>query len=163
MKNLYIDFDGVIMNTNRAITSLIEKSEIDKNNFAETHKFCSELQWDILLNDCDEISNAFFHLNELVKSGIFNVAILTHVCSDHEAQEKKNLINEKVQNLNVIPVPKEIDKCNYVNPKDSILVDDYTKNIELWEENGGIGIKFTDKDDDKFKTTYSLGEIINLI
>lgn len=163
MKNLYIDFDGVIMNTNNEIENLFKEFQIDLNNYEETLKFCQNMKWNNILEKSNEISNAFFHLNALVKSEEFNVSVLTHVCSNEEANEKRKILLEKVGNINVIPVPREIDKCNYVDPKDSILIDDYTKNLELWEQNGGIGIKFTNKDYDKFKSTYNLGEIFNLL
>lgn len=66
-------------------------------------------------------------------------------------------------NLELIPVPREIDKCNYVEPKDSILIDDYSKNLELWEASGGVGIKFSDKEHHKFKSLYNLIDIFKFI
>ncbi len=163
MKKLYIDFDGVIMNTNNAITNLLDEHQVDRTNYDETVNFLKKINWDKLLKECDEISNAFSHLKTLNDSNDFNVAILTHVCSEEEANEKKKLLTNKVGNLNVIPVPRNIDKCHYVDPKDSILIDDYSKNLELWQQNGGISIKFTNKEYDKFKSIYNLGDIINLL
>ena len=45
--------------------------------------------------------------------------------------------------INIIYVPKNIRKSDYVNPKNSILVDDFLPNLEHWEEKGGIPIKFS--------------------
>ena len=45
--------------------------------------------------------------------------------------------------INIIYVPKNIRKADYVNPKNSILVDDFLPNLEYWEEKGGIPIKFS--------------------
>lgn len=163
MKKVYIDFDGVIMNTNNAITNLLDNHQIDRTNYDETFNFLKKIKWDELLKECDEISNAFFHLKNLNESSDFSVAILTHVCSEEEANEKKKLLLDKVGNLNVIPVPRNIDKCHYVDPKNSILVDDYSKNLELWQQNGGISIKFTNKQYDKFKAIYNLSDIRNLL
>ena len=91
MKKLYIDFDGVIMNTNNAITNLLDEHQVDRTNYDETVNFLKKINWDKLLKECDEISNAFSHLKTLNDSNDFNVAILTHVCSEEEANEKKKL------------------------------------------------------------------------
>ena len=163
MKKLYIDFDGVIMNTNKSITNLLDKHKIDRTNFNETKEFLTNINWEEILKESSEISNAFFHLKEIKSKGVFNVAILTHVCTTKEAELKRKVILDNVGNLELIPVPREIDKCHYVDPKDAILIDDYSKNLELWEANGGIGIKFTDKEYNKFKSIYNLSDIFKLI
>ena len=62
MKKLYIDFDGVIMNTNNAITNLLDEHQVDRTNYDETVNFLRKINWDKLLKECDEISNAFSHL-----------------------------------------------------------------------------------------------------
>ena len=162
MTNLYIDFDGVIMDTNKAITSLLEEYNISSENNEEKLEFLSKVNWHQLLNQSNEISNAFKNIQTLAQSGTYNVSILTHVCSEHESIEKTKLINEKIGNVSVIPVPRHQEKCNYVDPKNAILVDDYTKNLELWEQNGGIGIKFTNKEYNKFKSIYDLSDILNI-
>ena len=38
------------------------------------------------------------------------------------------------------------NKCDIVDCKNTILVDDYTRNLELWENKGGIPIKFSTTD-----------------
>lgn len=162
MTNLYIDFDGVIMDTNTKITSLLKEFNINLDDYDEKINFLSTLKWDQLLNQSNEISNAFQNIQTLAESGIYNVSILTHVCSEQEGKEKEKLIKQKIGNISVIPVPKHQEKCFFVDPKNAILVDDYSKNLELWEENGGIGIKFTNKEYDKFKAIYNLSDILNI-
>ena len=94
MTNLYIDFDGVIMDTNKAITSLLEEYNISSENNEEKLEFLSKVNWHQLLNQSNEISNAFKNIQTLAQTGIYNVSILTHVCSEHESIEKTKLIDK---------------------------------------------------------------------
>lgn len=158
---IYIDFDGVIMNTNKSITKLLDVNKVDRTNFRETVKFLTTLNWEEILNESNEINNAFHYLKEI--NNKLDVAILTHVSSEKEIKLKKQIILDNVGNLELIPVPREIDKCNYVDAKDSILIDDYSKNLELWEVSGGVGIKFSNKEHHKFKSLYNLIDIFKFI
>lgn len=158
---IYIDFDGVIMNTNKSITKLLDVNKVNRTNFGETVKFLTTLNWEEILNESNEINNAFHYLKEI--NNKLDVAILTHVSSEKEIKLKKQIILDNVGNLELIPVPREIDKCNYVDPKDSILIDDYSKNLELWEASGGVGIKFSNKEHHKFKSLYNLIDIFKFI
>lgn len=163
MKKLYIDFDGVIMSTNDGINNLLYENNIDINSYNERIAFLKNVEWDLLLKKSTEISNAFNNLEILRNSNLFELAILTHVCSDKEAEEKRKLIFEKIGDIEVISVPRHHEKCDFVDPTNAILVDDYTKNLELWEKNGGISIKFTNKKYSKFKSTYNLLELLDFI
>lgn len=163
MKKLYIDFDGVIMTTNKNIDELILNNKLHLKTQDEIMKFIQNIQWENLLESSDEISDAFTHLQTLNNSDDFSVSILTHVCSIQEAEAKKKLLSKKVGNIEVIPVPKTQEKCHFVDPTNAILVDDYTKNLELWEQHGGIGIKFTDKEHTKFKATYNLKDLFDIL
>ena len=158
---IYIDFDGVIMNTNKSITKLLDVNKVNRTNFGETLKFLTTLNWEEILNESNEINNAFHYLKEI--NNKLDVAILTHVSSEKEIKLKKQIILDNVGNLELIPVPREIDKCNYVDAKDSILIDDYSKNLELWEVSGGVGIKFSNKEHHKFKSLYNLIDIFKFI
>ena len=74
-----------------------------------------------------------------------------------------NYFKAVLPNIKVIPVPKEIDKADYVDPNGSILVDDFLPNLEYWEEKGGIPIKFSDSDKEcKYKKINDLSELLEL-
>ena len=88
---------------------------------------------------------------------IYDVAILTHINTLDEGIAKTNFIRKKIEDLNIILVPKSIAKSKIVNPKNAILVDDFGENIEDWIKNGGIGIKFNNK---KHLVINDLTEII---
>ncbi len=161
MINLYIDFDGVIVDTINETYKMIEKLKINLNDSEKVINFYKELDWDKLLSNTKEINNAFDNIKKLQDSGIYNPCILTTVNSLNEINAKVSFIRIKNTKINIICVPKGIDKCKMVNSRNAILVDDFGGNLEPWIESGGIGIKFTDKESNKYKTIYSLDELLN--
>lgn len=132
-KIIYVDFDGVLVNTPKYIVKKIKKT---KNK----SKILKNLPWDKLLNNCSEINNNINSLKKLSKE--FSVVILTHVYSEFESNEKRKYINKYISDVDVITVPYYINKNDAVNPKNNILIDDYEKNIINWNNAGGIGILF---------------------
>lgn len=145
MKNLYIDFDGVIMDTINKTYEMMDEEKIDRTNNEEVSKFFKTVDWKRLLNETDEINGAIEKVKKLNDSNKFNVAILTHVNSLDEAVEKVKFIRKYYKDITVIPVPKAISKTKMVHTKDAILVDDYTSNLVEWRSEDGIGIKFSVK------------------
>ena len=132
-KIIYVDFDGVLVDTPKYIIKKIYKSK----NKSKTLK---NLPWDKLLNNCCEINNNISVMKKLSKE--FNVIVLTHVYSRFEADEKKKYIRKCIPNIEVITVPYYINKNDVVDAKNNILIDDYEKNISNWNNAGGIGIHF---------------------
>lgn len=145
--NLYIDFDGVIMNTidvtyedlkNKGLnTKSPENAEAIRNYYAT-------MDWEELLNKrATFINNAVECINNIVASKKFNVSILTHVTSLKEAVEKINYTRKYLNNITIIPVPRDVSKTSMVKTKNAILIDDYVGNLEEWKNNGGMGVKFS--------------------
>ena len=62
----------------------------------------------------------------------------------------------KYSDVKTICVPNTIDKTDVVNPNGNILIDDFSGNLLNWKEKGGISVKFTDKEDERFVCTSSL-------
>lgn len=159
---LYLDFDGVILDTMNVAKNMLEEFYVgDDQNIIR--KFFKDLDWYELLRITDEINNSFDNINKLVVSNLFDIEILTHVNSLKEGQEKINYLNEKLPGVNVIITPIDIAKCDKVNPLNAVLVDDYSKNLLLWQEKGGIAIKFSLKDKQyDFITISSLEQILDI-
>lgn len=132
-KVIYIDFDGVLVDTPKFIN---EELKINGNS----EEICKNLPWDYFLKNCNEIENNLTILKEISKNN--KVAILTHVYSNKEKLAKEKFISERLNNIKIIVVPYYIDKNLIVNPKDNILIDDYSENIDKWINSGGIGIQF---------------------
>ena len=145
MKNLYIDFDGVIMDTINKTYQMMDEENIDKSDNEEVRKFYENIDWKRLLVEAGEINGAIEKVKKLNDSKKFNVSILTHVNSLDEAIEKVKFIRKFYDDITVIPVPKAISKTKMVHTKDAILVDDYTSNLVEWKSEGGLGVKFSIK------------------
>ena len=85
---------------------------------------------------------------------------MSTVHSINEIKAKVSYVRSKNKDIPIICVPKGIEKCDIVNPLNSILVDDYGGNLSPWIECGGMGIKFTNEHSDKYVTINSLDELL---
>ena len=164
MKNLYIDFDGVIMDTIRVTYDMLDRLEVDRNDPDKMKEFYSNLNWKQILTLTPIINDSFNKLKKIFQCNKFNVAILTHVNSLDEAIAKINYIRKYFKDVTIIPVPREISKTRICLSKDAILIDDYSGNLREWEKEGGIGIQFsTDLTKDKgFKVIDKLERLIDM-
>jgi len=165
MKNLYVDFDGVIVDTIRVTYDMLDRLGVDRSNFEKMSEFYYNLNWKQLLSLTPIINDSFNCLNKISETNRFNIAVLTHVNSLDEAIAKINYIRKYVKNITIIPVPREISKTKMIDAKNAILIDDYSGNLKEWEEAGGIGIQFsTDLTKDKgFKVIDRLDKIIDIV
>ncbi len=164
MKSLYIDFDGVIVDSIRVTYDMLNRLGVDKENPYKMQEFYSNLNWKQILSLTPIINDSFNNINKLIKSKKFNVAILTHVNSVDEAIAKINFIRKHHTDVTIIPVPREIPKTKVCLSKGAILVDDYSGNLEDWKKEGGIGVQFsTDLTKDKgFPVIDNLEKLIDL-
>lgn len=145
MKNLYIDFDGVIMNTIEiAYQDMIDKN-INQDNQKEVRDYYKNLDWKELLRNSKVINDSINCMNKIIESEKFEVSILTHINSLHEAVEKIKFIRKYFKDITIIPVPRELSKTEMVHVENSILIDDYAGNLQEWQEKGGIAIRFSEK------------------
>lgn len=139
MQKLYLDCDGVILDTINTSYKMMEEQNIETDE--DRKIFYSNLDWKELITKSGEIDNAIEKINALAK--VYDVEVLTHIISEEEINAKREYFNKMLPDINIIYVPKNIRKADYVNPKNSILVDDFLPNLEHWEEKGGIPIKFS--------------------
>lgn len=140
MQKLYLDCDGVILDTIN--TSYRMLKELGITNEKEAANFYSNINWEKLIIDSGEINNSIKQIKKL--SQYFDIEILTHVNTSYEGRVKTEYFAKELPGINVIPVFKEIRKADFVNPKNAILVDDYLPNLDYWNEKGGIPVKFSD-------------------
>lgn len=158
---LYLDFDGVILDTMNVTKKMMEDLNISDNQEV-IREFYKNINWYKLLRSTPEINDSFNNINLLLNSGLYDIEILTHVNSKEEGIEKINYLSNIIPNVNVIPTPIEIAKCNMVNSLNSVLVDDYSKNLILWKNKDGIPIKFSDEIDSRFITINNLKKLLEL-
>ena len=162
MKNLYIDFDGVIYNSIEVSYKKAEEENITKD-YESYYQFFKNLDWCDVLEKSSEINNAFECIRKIIDSNKFNVFVLTHVVSLEEAEYKVKLIKDKIKDITIIPVPKNLSKSMMVKVKGAILVDDYPENLREWASDGGIGVRFDlDMDGKGFPVICHLDELIEM-
>jgi len=162
MLNLYIDFDGVILDTINSTYRTIDELGIAKDQ-EKIKAFYATLNWKELLEDSPIINDAFGCIEKIIESNKFNVAILTHVISLEEAVQKVKYIRKYFKDITIIPVPKAISKTKMVHTKGAILIDDYSGNLREWEDEGGIGIRFSTKLNGKgFRVIDKLDQILDM-
>lgn len=140
MKKLYLDCDGVILDTINKSYELIERKKLTTRE--QINVFYKNINWEELIIISGEIDNSISKIKQLCN--YFDIEILTHVNSKTEAKAKYSYFSKELPGINVITVPKDIDKCDMINPNGAILVDDFLPNLEKWKEKGGIPIKFSD-------------------
>lgn len=163
MKNLYIDFDGVILDTIKVTYDMVDRLEINREDFEKMSEFYENLNWKKILTLTPIINDAFNDIKKIYKCGKFNIAILTHVNSLDEAVAKINYIRKYIKEVTIIPVPREVSKTKMCKIEGAILVDDYSGNLKDWEKEGGIGIQFSSEVKDKgFITIDKLEKLIDM-
>ena len=163
MKNLYVDFDGVLVDTITTSYQMLDENKIDKANVKEVKKFYQNLDWKEVIEISPIINDNINGLKKIIASKKFNVAILTHVISLEEAVAKVEFLRSHDCDVMIIPCPKSLNKCELVNAKDAILIDDYSGNLRLWEKEGGIGVRFSTELDAKgFLCIDKIDDILNM-
>lgn len=162
MKNLYIDFDGVILDTISHLYGDEEYKKIGKSDLEQANYF-SNYPWENIIKDENIICNSISSINKIIESNKFNLSILTHVTSIREAVLKINYLRKYFDDITIIPCPKQVSKTQMVHTKDSILVDDYSGNLREWESAGGIGVKFSlGVEPNEFTVITNLEQLIDL-
>jgi len=121
--------------------------------------------WELILRNSGPLNNSIDWINELHKTGMFNMASLTHCNSTNEALNKTKLIANEAPYLKVIPVMKPASKTTVVDARGAILVDDFGGNLREWKAEGGISIKFSLKEESNngFYNITSLREIRDIM
>ena len=158
-KNLYIDFDGVILDTITPLYEEYNKLPEEKQN----RDFYVSYPWEAIIDDKYIINDSINDIYKIIESNKFNLSILTHVNSLKEAILKIHYLRKYFKDITIIPCPKEISKTKMIHTEGSILIDDYAGNLREWEQENGIGVRFNQKGNGKgFKTIKNLREIIDL-
>ena len=107
MTKLYLDCDGVILDTINMSYKMLKEKGIEREE--EKKDFYRNLSWEELIIEAGEINNSIEKIKELTK--VYDVEILTHVISEGEIIAKENYFKEVLPEVKVIAVPKEIKKA----------------------------------------------------
>lgn len=159
MIKLYLDCDGVILNTIDKTKEWMKRDNIDPKDEMIVHDyFVSKIDWNILIQEAGVLKDALNKIKYLLSLGIYDAKILTTVTCMLEPECKINYFNEKLPGVEVITVPWLVRKDEVVDAKNSILVDDSKGNILNWRDAGGVGLHFV-KENPRFNSM----EIDNLL
>lgn len=141
MVNVYIDCDGVILDTIERAFDIMKISNLDPKDENQRNEFFVNTDWELLLNSSDQINNSFEKIKYL--NNKYNVSILTTCVNKKEPSIKKRYFRKHLPDIPVITViGRETRKDDIVDPVNSILIDDCKRNIDNWNSKGGIGILF---------------------
>lgn len=161
MNRIYIDFDGVILDTWETIFSeYLKKYDTTEIEDDKIKRLMLDIGWENILNESKVINNNLEKLKKI--NNDFDMYILTKFNSEEEKVIKeKYLINNKINNI--IFIPYEKDKSQVVNPKSSILIDDEVNNLNNWNKKGGKSIFFNKelKNIDSYGNTNKNYQTIN--
>lgn len=163
MKQLYIDFDGVILDTMTKSYEEIKKAGIDIKNEEAVSNYFKDVNWDKLIKETDEINDSISEIKKICDSKKFNVYILTHINSTNEMIAKIKYLHKKLPQVTIVSVPKQVPKTDVVNPSAAILIDDFKGNIKQWQKKLGIGIKFVKEiEGSEYPEITHLSEVIDM-
>lgn len=142
-KRLYIDFDGVVMDTIPTLYAAAEEVGVNLKDEGQVSVFFASYDFSKIINDKYILNDSIDCINKLIDSNRFEISFLTHINSLKEGVVKVEYLRSKFSDITVIMVPKEISKTKVVHSKNAILVDDYSGNLKEWESNGGIAVRFS--------------------
>ena len=149
---IYIDFDGVILDTEDL---LFEEWRKNPNRRllpeSEKIKYMQQADWNYILNNSEIINDSLYYLSQMDPKESF---ILTKIHSiENEGYEKIDWIRKNGIQQPVILVQKKKKKTDMVDARNNILIDDCLKNLEDWENNNGNPI-FFDMDNDDYDSWH---------
>lgn len=140
---LYIDCDGVILDTIATARRLAKEKGINPNDFDELHEFFLSIDWNILIYESGILDNAISKIKRIIASGKYDVSILTKLCGNETEELAKRIILSKLlPDVPIITLDLAESKHTKVNPVDAILIEDSLHNHRGWIKAGGISVLF---------------------
>ena len=128
---VYVDFDGVILDTDSVIDMVFDGN-------GDRREFVSNYDWFKLMKDDIIINDALFFINK----SSYDISLLSKISSMCEGQAKVKFLRENGVCIDINFVPTLINKCDVVNANGNVLIDDKIVNLDSWHKSGGISIFF---------------------
>lgn len=157
-KKIFIDFDGVIFDTEKMI---VERKKCSPNVSWEV--FFQNLNWFALLQEAKMINNAIDFIIEAQQLRLNYLAILTKVHTLIEMKAKVDVLRNSGVEVPVLFVPPHVKKSQIYLPSDGeILIDDSIKNLVDWKSSGGNSIYFDQyqQSNNQFETVNTLKRVL---
>lgn len=142
-----IDLDGVLADFDHRVTSILGSSwklmkpdilwrELEKEKY--------------LFNTLQPMSNAHKLVTHLMHHDLFILTATPRPTGNLStaAQDKKDWVSRHInKKIQVHTVLGGKNKGKFVQDSNSILIDDFPRNIDVWKASGGIGVLHTSVDD----------------
>ncbi len=162
---LYVDFDGVILDTINEAFSMMDELGLDHTNRREVdYFFTHSVDFEKLFNRSRIINDSVDKVKYLQACNEFQeVCILTKLSGNYgEERVKRGFLHDNLSEIRVITLAYNLFKDCVVNAEGNILVDDEMRNITRWNNARGIGIHFLQGECDlKHDIVSDLIDIVN--
>ena len=147
---LYLDCDGVILNTIDKAYELMKEEGLDITNWRTVNRFFIDTDWNMLIEQAGVIKDAINKIKKIIELKLFKeVIILTKTSGNlYEEGIKRKFFAEVLPGVRVITVDFYANKDEVVDPVNNILVEDSVKNAIRWNTAGGIGVFFVKENPD---------------
>ena len=161
---IYIDFDGVIVDTEYRLKEKLLKENIN----VTLNEYSKNYNWHKLLMESNIIADSL----NIIKKSKYDINLLSKISIMNEGIEKVKYLRDNNVNIDIHLVPNTISKSDMVNPLGNILIDDKVYNLDEWSKKGGIGIFFNKDNSDvdikgvkntKYKKICNLNMILDEI
>ena len=166
MRRLYLDFDGVVLDTIPQLYSKlgIDTSGVDNGSAEEKIQKFANYDYRNVVKDKYILNDSINCIKKLLESKRFEISFLSHVHSLDEAIVKTKYLRRHFKDdTTIIIVPGKISKTKMVHSEGAILVDDFSSNLREWEEAGGIAVRFNQELESKgFKVIDRLDSLLDL-
>ena len=164
MRRLYIDFDGVVMDTIPLLYKELEKNGVSLGNEEQIRKVFGSFDFRTLIKDKNILTDSIGCIHKLIESKRFDINFLSHINSLEEGIVKvKYLRRHFKNNVTIILVPRGIEKPKMVHSLGAILVDDFSGNLKIWKDAGGRAIRFSKELESKgYKVINRLDALLDM-
>ena len=137
----YIDFDGVILDTEALVFEEWKKNPLRfRLTQEEKIEYIKNQDWERIINEAPVINDSIYLLKQMNPT---KSAILARVYSlENEAMLKIMYLRDKGIRQDIILVPYYYVKTDIVNPLGSILVDASICDLKNWQSKGGLPLFF---------------------
>lgn len=156
-KKIFIDFDGVIFDTEKRV---VERKNENPN--LTWNEFFDNLDWVQLLDEAKVINNAIDYILD-GQTRTKQLAVLTKIHTLLEMEVKTKALRSRKIKIPILFVPPHIKKSQIYLPNNGeILIDDSIKNLIDWKQKGGTGIYFNEEQvsTQEFMTIKTLEKIL---
>ena len=156
---LYLDCDGVILNTIVEAYRMMEEEGLDTEDWRLVNYFFINTDWNVLIYRAGILKNAISKIKNIIKSGVYKkVVILTKTSGNVDEEKiKRILFGKLLPDVELITVDFYANKDEIVDPVNNILVEDSVKNANRWNNAGGVGVYFV-----RENPNYEMDEIDDL-